>query len=305
MFENNLRSLLDVLALGDHADRIDLDFQSVRYYVPGGIVAVVAKIKRWQMNGKEWRFTNYEENENFGYFQRMDVCNILGLNLRENFSRHSGSEDFVPVVRVPPSDQDVGPIASKLSACVDPNRGDTFSLLQFVTSEAVLNARQHSGGEGFVSAQFAKSKETARIGVADCGIGILESFRSNESPFYKQGMTEEQALLLALKPEVSSTTHLKTPYGHSPNRGVGLSMMRELMALSLGAMTLVSGNSWWFQSAQRAPMFGTFKHGRRFDGTVLAVAFLRSQIEDYFEMLKQARLKLGLQVPDDVGKIFL
>ncbi|HEY5705436.1 MAG TPA: ATP-binding protein [Terrimicrobiaceae bacterium] len=182
VFENNLRSLLDILALGDDAERIDLDFQAVRYYVPGGIVAVVAKIKKWQRSGKVWRFTNYEENENFGYFQRMDVCNILGLDLPENFSRHSGSEDFVPVMRVPPSDQDVGPIASKLSACVDPNRGETFPLLQFVTSEAVLNARQHSGGEGFVSAQYAKSKETARIGVADCGIGILESFDQMHRP---------------------------------------------------------------------------------------------------------------------------
>jgi hypothetical protein len=52
---------------------------------------------------------------------------------------------------------------------------------------------------------------------------------------------------MALKPEVSSTTHLRTNYGHSPNTGVGLSMMKELTALSLGEMALISGDTWWYQ----------------------------------------------------------
>jgi hypothetical protein len=118
-------------------------------------------------------------------------------------------------------------------------------------------------------------------------------------------MTEREVLLMALKPEVSSTTHLRTNYGHSPNTGVGLSMMKELTALSLGEMALISGDTWWYQKQNRNPEFGGFNRGLRFDGTLLAAAFVRNQIDDYQAMIREAWIRLGLQPPEDVGRMFL
>ncbi|MEO6053339.1 MAG: hypothetical protein ABIP97_04935, partial [Chthoniobacterales bacterium] len=202
-------------------------------------------------------------------------------------------------------DQDVAPVASRVAGCVDPCRGEAFRLLEFASSEAILNARQHSGGAGFVSAQYAPKKELARIGVADCGIGIRASFQRNESPFYKKGMTELDALLLALKPEVSSTTHLRTAYGSSPNKGVGLSMMLNLMSQSLGYMCLISGEAWWYKEGQDQAKYGVFRNGKRFEGTICAIAFQRGQIDNYFEMLERARNELKLKSDKPVGNIFI
>jgi hypothetical protein len=42
----------------------------------------------------------------------------------------------------------------------------------------------------------------------------------------------------------------------------------------------------------------------RFDGTICGVAFQRHQIDNYLSMLKAARIALGLQEPDDLGKSF-
>jgi hypothetical protein len=304
-FESNLHKLIAILGFGDDRQFIQIDFQAVQYYIPCAILAIVAKIKWWESLGKKWEFINFQQNPASRYFQRMDFCAVLGWELEEKFSRHPDSDDFVPIARVPPIYQDVAPVATRLASCIDPCKGEAFRLLEYASSEAILNARQHAGGQGFVSGQYSPTKEIARMGVADCGIGIRNSFKFNLSPHYRDGMSELEALLLALRPEVSSTSHLRNMYGRSPNRGVGLSMMRELMSQTLGFMSLISGDSWWCQEGRKSPRAGVLPYGKRFAGTVCGVAFRRDQIDNWFDMLKQARIALGLQPPENMDRLFL
>jgi len=304
-FECNLHKLIAVLGSADEAESIRIDFGAVQYYIPCAILSIVAKIKTWDSLHKKWEFINFEQNPVSRYFQRMEFCSVLGWELKEEFSRRLGSEDFVPIARVPSLEQDVAGISTRLASCIEPAQGELFRLLQFSSSEIILNAKQHAAGEGFVSGQYAPAKRLARIGVADCGIGIRNSFKYNDSRHYRPEMSELDALLLALQPRVSSTNHRPSMYGHSANFGVGLSMMRQLMAQSLGFMVLISGDSWWYQESQKSPQYGAFPGHLRFDGTICGVAFQRDQIDNYPLMLKAARIALGLQEPDDLDNIFI
>ena len=218
--------------------------------------------------------------------------------------RHDEARRFVSIEKVPSADQDVSPLAARIAGCIVTDSEEATRLLEFANGEAMLNARQHSGGEGFVAAQFTPSNETARIGVSDCGIGIRESFRRNESPHFRAEMSDLDILLKALEPEISSTTHKRTLYGRSPNRGVGLSMMRNLMSQTLGGMALISGSAWWNQTASNPPTFGEFPDGVYFNGTICALAFRRDQITSHFKMLEQARIKLGLQTDGSLDSMF-
>src|SRR5438874_487331 len=83
------------------------------------------------------------------------------------------------------------------------------------------NLRQHAGQRGFVCAQYSQKQDRARIGIADSGIGIYESFRQSSSPRYREGMDDLQTIELAMAPWSSSRAHLKGAYGESANKGVG------------------------------------------------------------------------------------
>lgn len=303
-FEANLRQLVEQMGQADGCCSVEIDFSRVEYYIPAAIVAVIAKLKWWETQGTAWQLVNYDQNPVFTYFQRMNFCTILGVDIPENFSRHDPQDNFVPIIAVPAADHDVAPVASRVAACVDPSRGEPFKLLEFASSEVILNARQHSGGPGFTSAQYGPKREIARIGVADAGVGIIESFRRNRSPHYVDGMGDLDGIHLAIRPEISSTTHLPTAYGHSPNRGVGLSMMRELVAQSFGYMSMISGRAWWYQDGSEEPVSGLLAHGRSFQGTICAIAFQRPQIADHVEMLRRARIGIGLQTDDNMDSLF-
>ena len=112
-------------------------------------------------------------------------------------------------------------------------------------------------------------------------------------------------LIAGVEPEVSSTSHIRRMYGASPNRGVGLSTMRQLMSQTVGFMSLISGDSWWCQESQQVPRYGLLSNGTRFEGTVCGVAFRRNQIDNCVSMLKEARIALGLQSPETIDNLFL
>ena len=127
---------------------------------------------------------NHKRCAAFKYLQRINFFDKAGLKLPEAFVRKADSANFIPLRELSPNVQDIGPIATRMAKCVAPEHmgEEVFRLLQYATSEAMLNCKQHSRGRGFVAAQYAQKHDLARIAVADCGRGILASFRENESP---------------------------------------------------------------------------------------------------------------------------
>jgi anti-sigma regulatory factor (Ser/Thr protein kinase) len=287
-FEDRLAKIIGDLCTADEAEQITLDFGSVSYYIPGAIVAILSKVRSWLENGKSVYFENYETNAAFGYLQRIDFFNQCGLDLPESFVRHD-SPNFVPIQEISQSTA-VETLASEMAGCITSSAyKDALLLLQYACSEIVLNCKQHAGSPGFVCAQYAAGSDLARIAIADYGVGILESFKQNQSPFYEEGMTDANALNTALEPGISSTSHIAGMYGKSPNAGMGLSMLRKLMQLSDGIMFLCTGGACWLQRGARETTMSLLAGGRSYRGTICSVAFRRDRIEDYFEILKIAR----------------
>jgi anti-sigma regulatory factor (Ser/Thr protein kinase) len=297
----DLPSLLAALSLPPRITAVDIDFQRIKYYIPAAVVSVMAAIRRWKSDGKEVTFMNLKECDALRYLQRMDFFSTLGFQIPEDFRRHDPGGDFLPVREIERGSQfPVEATAIEFARCIAPNHPDLRSLLQYGTSELILNVIQHADGTGYVAAQYSPKLDMARIGIADCGIGLLDSFRLSGSQFYFEGMTDAEAIEKALAPEVSSKTHLPD----SPNRGVGLAIVRKLMERSFGRMVIASGSSWWYQDGTRSPVIGKFAPRIYLHGTLVSAGFQRDQIHMFYEMMREVRISLGLQAAETFESFF-
>lgn len=84
-------------------------------------------------------------------------------------------------------------------------------------------------------------------------------------------MSDTEAIELAILPNVSSTADVRTPYGKSPNLGIGLSMLRELVRQTFGHMVVLSGTGWWMQDGRSPSRRGRLPGGGKFAGTVCSI----------------------------------
>jgi hypothetical protein len=165
----------------------------------------------------------------------------------------------------------------------------------------VANCQQHAMKPGFAAAQYSASKDFARVGVADYGIGIRESFRQNGSPHHHEGMSDSEVLEVAMRPWISSKTHLPPgPYGQRSNRGIGLKMIRHMVEDSFGELFLASGSA-WIHYTSNAVQHGILPRAHSIPGTVVSICFHRGNVVDFPEMLTKAQQAVGLTSEDADG----
>jgi len=303
----DLPFFIETLLVGETSEKVILDFEQYRFFVPGAVVSTLALVHKWHREGRKVVFKNHSKNPACGYLQRIDFFKQVGLKLPEPGKRQDEAGRFMPIEEVSSEKGKSDVISSKMAECVSPGGyfdNEPYKLVQYACGEIVTNCKQHAHGVGFVSAQYTKGSDFARIGITDCGRGIRRSFEENNSPHFRSGMTDKEAIFSALEPGVSSTTHLPHMYGSSPNKGVGLSMIRNLMQQSLGYMVLISGNAWFYQDGNKEAIFDTFSDGKRFPGTLCAVTFKRDKVRDYGTMLQDARKHLGLTGSSETDKYF-
>lgn len=302
--EESISPVLRLLTATEDATEIDVDMSRVKFYIPAAVVALISAGVRLTRDGKTVRLVNAETSDAFRYLQRMDFFTQLGVRLPEDFRRHDAGGRFMPIERITFGEGDVSDIASRLAGCVVPGGDffdDTYRLVQYAAGEVVGNARQHSSGVAFVSAQYTPHDRMIRIGIADDGIGIRESFRG--TPFFDDVPTDCAAIRKALEPNVSSALFRPSLYQRPSNRGVGLSVLSELVAQSLGYLLIVSHSGWCFKNGRNDAIFKdqpTCIHR----GTLLATAFRRDEIGQYAEMHELALVKLGLKKVSDTGTLF-
>lgn len=310
-FEENFGRLVSGLSGGDDEaiDSIVLDFVQIKYYIPAGVTMVISVVADWLGKGKQIRFANHHHNAAFRYLQRIDFFRHAGLILDEDFERHPSGSAFVPIEEIQPGGgRSSDKSASALAGCLV-ERADAcdpvFQLTQYSVGEIISNCKQHSGSRGFASAQYARKYDLARIAITDRGIGILESFRQNASPYYQDDMSDEDILKVALQPKASSKTHLPDPpYGHVPNLGIGLSMISALVAETDGRLLIISGDAWLEQRGDSPPGSGRLPGGSRFPGTSVSVAFRRSDIVDYQDIQTKAWEAVELTDGQDADNLF-
>lgn len=213
---------------------------------------------------KNVRFTNLSECPITGYLQRMDLLKTCGIDLPENFVRHDSKGRFVPVRIV---DHRVEEMGAEVAECLAPGGGEyehtmanLYDLAWYVFTETANNARQHSRGLGYATAQVTRQEGLVRIAIADNGKGILRSFQDAELA-WSQEMSHTDAVLKALQPRISSKF---APH----NEGVGLTLVSLLARLTGGWLMVVSGDGVVQIKKGEEPTSLQLEPGTHFQGTL-------------------------------------
>ena len=290
----NASGLLPFLTLLGQPLSIDeevvLDFSELRRVTPAGLVALVATVYHWQKKHHAVTFGGLKTCQILGYLQRMDFFRICGVDLRETFQRHEAKGHFVPVRYI---DHEVDKMGTALAECLAPG-GENFDhpmchlydLSFYVLTETANNARQHSFGQGYVSAQVNRTEGLVRIALADNGCGILKSFQ--DAGFkWSAGMSDAEAIRKALEPRISSK-------GTPTNEGVGLTLTAGLVRQTNGWLMIVSGQGVLQINDSSVMKISNLPSGGHYQGTLVVLTFRQQNVCHYAELLTAAKISAGL-----------
>jgi hypothetical protein len=286
------------------SDNIEVDFQDAQFYMPGALTALLAAVHRWTREGRRVQFANVLPAPAFRYLQRMDFFKLSGLSLPEAFMRHDAKGRFVPLHRVDGTlARRVDELSRQIAACVypaqadsdDPERTGPFDIVAYAVSELINNIIQHAKGPGYLAVQRYPNKPFVCIGIADCGIGIRQSFEDGRPEFWDPAMTHMDAVRTALQPRASSKAHLASGWGERINEGVGLSMLKEITAGADGVFTLASGDG-FFQAntLQKRPWPNEVRLLAPFGGTLCSLLLSKQKLGNHQLLLLQAKRRIGL-----------
>jgi len=178
-----------------------------------------------------------------------------------------------------------------------------YGFFEHAVSELGNNVIQHSHSAGYVCAQHYPSNDMVRLAIADCGIGIRRSFEVSQSPHWREGMTDREALEIALQPHMSSKLHIRSGWGGEPvNAGVGLSVLNGLAQETRGKLLVISGGA--FYTSWEG--FGNFSGNLVYNGTLCAFAVLRSEAMHFTKHLRavNARIRPLLDGPNTFDGVF-
>lgn len=271
-------------------EEVTLDFSGLRRVTPAGLVGLVATVLRWRREHHPVAFLGLDVCAITGYLQRMDVLKTCGADMPESFTRHEAKGRFVPVRLV---DHRVNEMGHEMASCLAPGGDDydhpmsgIYDMAWYVLTEIANNARQHSGGQGYVTAQVNSQEGLVRLALADNGKGILKSFQDTGFS-WSSGMDDAVAIQKALEPKVSSK-------GWPANEGVGLTLVAELSRLTRAWLLIVSGQGTLQILPKRGLSVSKLSDGRRFHGTLIGLTFRQQEVRDFADLLHQAKSRTGL-----------
>jgi hypothetical protein len=305
IFESNLHSLLTTLARADATkEPVHLDFSRVEFWIPAGIVATCAMLSRWREQGRDWSLAHLEKCRALQHLQNADFFERAGISLPKKL-HPTESASLVEIREILPgsvrlNDDVATRLAIQIAGTTD-RLDDVLRFSEYAAGEILSNCRQHAMKPGFAAAHYLASTQTARLAVADYGIGVRESFRSTGSVDYDEQMSDAEVLELAMTPWKSSKTHLAAlPYGRSSNKGIGLKMIRHMVVNSFGEFLLASGRA-WIRYRPGITIRGILGHGASIPGVLVAVRFDRSNMVDFTAVMAQAQAAVGLTSEETDG----
>ncbi len=172
--------------------------------------------------------------------------------------------------------------------------------IKYVVSELIRNVLEHAETDAgaIVCAQYSKSSNTIRLGIADRGIGIRQSIR-------RAHPTEDDvaAIRLALMPGITGTTRAEG--GTAYNAGAGLFFIKSLAAINKDHLLIYSGDACYKllkSTAKRPRLRGdpfddrhTTRRGLpRWRGTVVGIDLQLNETEEFthlLDLIKEAYTK--------------
>ncbi len=168
------------------------------------------------------------------YAWRMGLFGQLGIDYRPQREEHEEAGRFIPLRKIQRGEDlkaflaDVAPLL---------HRPEHEEAVRYCLSETIRNVLEHAGGDAaYACAQFYPDAGRVSIGVADCGIGILQSLRRSHN-----FQNDRDALIGALRPGITGA--IAGPYGRPDNAGVGLFFTKSIAKASHEYFAIMSGDA--------------------------------------------------------------
>ncbi len=171
-----------------------------------------------------------------GYFERMKLFEMLGVDAGIHITELDPSGRFVPLSQIRTADEQSRFITDVIPLLhLQPEQA---KAINYVLSELIRNVLEHSGAPNgaIVAAQYHKKSNIIRIGIADTGVGIKRTI-NNSHPAW----TDMEALKLALTPGITGTTFREG--GTVDNVGAGLFFIKSIAANNRNFFMLYSGDA--------------------------------------------------------------
>ncbi len=169
------------------------------------------------------------------YLERMGLFNFLGVKSGMNISEHDPSGRFIPITQIKDSKQLTTFITEMVPMLhLKPGQAEP---IRYIVSELVRNVLEHAEAKNgaFLCAQYFKTSNIIRLGIADTGIGIRKSLSQSHTT-----SDDKEAIKLALMPGVTGTTSREG--GTEQNAGAGLFFIKSIAYTSRNFLVMYSGS---------------------------------------------------------------
>ncbi|MCP5535105.1 MAG: ATP-binding protein [Akkermansiaceae bacterium] len=288
--ERGLSVLVPLLNAAEGRDEVRVDFQEVRFYHPASIVVLLARLRQWGKDGKQLYGCHFNKCPARDYLKRMDFFDQLGLQLDEPFQRHNAAGRFVSIRKIT-SGHGIDRIAREVASCMARESTDVLECLSYAIGEIITNVAQHSQGEGFLCAQRYPATGVVRVAVADNGIGLRRSF--DGTPLEQELHSPLDALQKAMEPKVSAALLRPPtgPYAQPVNRGVGLSMVDELVRQTYGRMQVITEDAVYTRIGDTGARFQQ-NSGLTTPGVLVSIEMTIDEIVDYQSIINDVRARI-------------
>lgn len=170
------------------------------------------------------------------YLLRMRLFDFIPLESPRTIVEHDASGRFIPLTQITSTKQ-LAAFLNEMVPLLHANPSEVQAVKQ-VLSELVRNVFEHAGSSvgAILCAQYYRENNRVAIGVADSGMGILETMRAHHHV-----TTSKDAITLALRPGITGTTSRRG--GTETNAGLGLFLTKCIARLSRNYFFVYSGDA--------------------------------------------------------------
>ncbi len=247
---SSIRLINKQLEASQNHDAVEVDLNSIVFSCPTGMLVSGSMLRSWreyrQRKNLKTRLVKLIDNEAHGYMGHVGFFDMIGSKtvVGNDMGEARGSFTYTPITKIPrPSFIDrqtwyddiissVRGLANVLAGSPEATEEHRFYL--YTLRELVRNVFEHSEATDCYICGQRWSDGRVEIAILDEGIGISRSLaRSFPIP------DDEQALLKAIKPGISSTSNITSTDNIYDNSGFGLYVLSEI-ASSFGTFTIAS-----------------------------------------------------------------
>jgi anti-sigma regulatory factor (Ser/Thr protein kinase) len=171
-----------------------------------------------------------------GYFERMRLFEMLGVDSGITITESDPSGRFIPLTQIRTADEQTRFVTDMMPLLH--LRTDQAEAIRYVVSELLRNVLEHSGSSqgAIVAAQYHKKSNLIRLGITDTGLGIRQTITRSH-----RAWNDLEAIKLALTPGVTGTTPREG--GTPDNAGAGLFFIKSIAASNRNFFMVYSGDA--------------------------------------------------------------